>query len=334
MEFRTFPGTDLTVSVIGFGNWTVSTGWWGQYTEEEAIHLHRRAYDLGITFFDTADGYGNGRGETQLARALGDRRDSIQIATKFGYNFYEFGGERRGQQEIPHDFSPPFVRKALEESLKRLETDRIDLYQLHNPRMTAIESDDLFALLDEFQAEGKIRAYGVALGPAIGWEEEGLRAMDLRPELTAVQMIYNLLEQSPGRAFVEAGRRTKTGQVIRVTHSSGMLEGHYTEETVFAPNDHRRHRPRQWLVEGVRKVETLRFLEASGRTLGQAALQWLLAEPEVISCLPNIYNEEQLVEFAQAPDTPPLTDDELRQVQALYETNFRVHPESTPRVNP
>lgn len=101
-----------------------------------------------------------------------------------------------------------------------------------------------------------------------------------------------------------------------------MLEGHYTEDTVFPEGDHRRHRPRRWLVEGVKKVEKLRFLEEPGRTLGQAALQWLLSDPVVISCLPNVYNEEQLVEFAGAPNTPPLSEDELRRVQELYETNF------------
>ena len=322
MKFRTFPGTDITVSEIGFGNWTVSTGWWGNYTDEEAVRLHQKAFDLGITFFDTADGYGNGRAEAQIAMAFPGKREQIQIATKFGYNFYEHGSERRGQQEIPHDFSPAFVRFALEKSLERLNTDYIDLYQLHNPRMTHIESDDLFALLEEFVAEGKVRGYGVALGPAIGWREEGLRAMEIRPNLALVQMIYNILEQSPGREFCELGRETNTGQLIRVTHSSGMLEGKYTEDTVFPANDHRRHRPRKWLVEGVKKVERLRFLEEPGRTLGQAALQWLLADPIVVSCLPNIYDEEQLEEFAKAPSTPPLSDEELGRVQELYESNF------------
>lgn len=328
MKFRTFPGTDIRVSEIGFGNWTVSTGWWGSYTDEEAIRLHQRAFDLGITFFDTADGYGNGRAESMLGQAFAGRRDQIQIATKFGYNFYEHSHERRGQQEIPHDWSPKYVRYAVEKSLERLGTDYIDLYQLHNPRMDAVENDDLFALLNDLVSEGKIRGYGVALGPAIGWRDEGLRAMEVRPDMAVVQMIYNILEQSPGREFCEVGRRTNTGQLIRVTHSSGMLEGKYTENTEFPPNDHRRHRPRKWLVEGVKKVEKLRFLEEPGRTLGQAALRWLLAEPLVVSCLPNIYDEEQLVEFATAPDTPPLTEDELRRVQELYADNFGIEQES------
>jgi aryl-alcohol dehydrogenase-like predicted oxidoreductase len=115
--------------------------------------------------------------------------------------------------------------------------------------------------------------------------------------------------------------------LIRVTHSSGMLEGKYTEETVFPPNDHRNHRPRSWLLNGVKKIDTLRFLESSDRTLGQAALQWLLADERVASTLPNIYNEEQIVEFAKAPDCPPLTPEDMAKIDDLYSDNFGVEEE-------
>ena len=143
-------------------------------------------------------------------------------------------------------------------------------------------------------------------------------------DVTSVQHIYNMLEQHPGRAMhdaaTEAGKDTMF--LMRVTHSSGMLEGKYTAETKFPPTDHRSHRPRSWLLNGVKKVEQLRFLENSDRTLGQAALQWLLADDRVASTLPNIYNEEQLVEFAKAPDTAPLTSDEMAKIEELYSDNF------------
>jgi aryl-alcohol dehydrogenase-like predicted oxidoreductase len=115
--------------------------------------------------------------------------------------------------------------------------------------------------------------------------------------------------------------------LIRVTHSSGMLEGKYTAETTFPPTDHRSHRPRSWLLNGIKKVEQLRFLENSQRTLGQAALQWLLADDRVASTLPNIYNEEQLVEFAKAPDTPPLTNDDMVKIDELSSENFGIEEE-------
>jgi aryl-alcohol dehydrogenase-like predicted oxidoreductase len=319
MKTREFGSSGITASEVGFGLWTISTGWWGDHSDESAITLLREAHDLGITLYDTADTYGEGRGETLLRKALGDVRDDITIATKFGYDIYS-PWERKGHVERPHDWSPEYVRYALEQSLARLGTDRIDVYQLHNPRMDAIRSDEVFAVLDDALAAGKIRSYGVALGPAIGWREEGLEAFRTR-DLAAAQIIHNLLEQDPGRDLIEGARDSSTGLMIRVPHSSGMLEGHYTADTVFAANDHRRHRPKEWLTEGLRKVETLGFL-AEGRTLGQAAIQWLLAEPVVTTVLPNIYNSEQLHEFAAAPDTPKLTASELARVAELYATDF------------
>ena len=137
MRTRTFGSSGIPASEVGFGLWTVSTGWWGEHSDESAIALLREAHDLGITFFDTADTYGEGRGETLLAQALGDVRDDITIATKFGYDIYS-PWERKGHVERPHDWSPEYVRYALEQSLARLGTDRIDVYQLHNPRMDAI----------------------------------------------------------------------------------------------------------------------------------------------------------------------------------------------------
>src|SRR5713226_1077513 len=127
MKYRTLGNTNIEVSAVGFGLWTISTGWWGVDDEPRGLDLLRQAYDAGVTFFDTADTYGNGSGETMLADALGHVRDRIVIATKFGYDFYTHGDKRDGHKEIPRDFSPAYVRFACEESLKRLRTDRIDL---------------------------------------------------------------------------------------------------------------------------------------------------------------------------------------------------------------
>jgi aryl-alcohol dehydrogenase-like predicted oxidoreductase len=319
MQTREFGSSGITASEVGFGLWTVSTGWWGEHSDESAIRLLREAYDLGITLYDTADTYGEGRGETLLRKALGDVRDRITIATKFGYDIYS-PWERKGHVERPHDWSPEYVRYALDQSLARLGTDRIDIYQLHNPRMDAIRSDDVFTVLEDAVTAGKIGCYGVALGPAIGWRDEGLEAFRTR-NLAEAQIIHNLLEQDPGRDLIEAARDTSIGLMIRVPHSSGMLEGRYTKDTEFGPNDHRRHRPKEWLTEGLRKVEQLGFL-TEGRTLGQAAIQWLLAEPVVTTVLPNIYDSEQLREFAAAPDTPALTASELERVADLYASDF------------
>jgi aryl-alcohol dehydrogenase-like predicted oxidoreductase len=325
MKYRTYPNSDVTVSEVGFGLWTTSTGWWGEKSDDEAVAMLRAAYDLGITLYDAADTYGNGRSEEQLAAAFGDRRERVVYATKFGYDFSTSGQERRGQSELPQDFSPAFVRRALEDSLRRLRTEYVDIYQMHNARMAQIEDDALWELLESFKREGKIRMYGVALGPAIGWLYEGVDAVRER-NVASLQIIWNMLEQYPGNEQIRAAYDSgaDTGYMIRVPHSSGLLEGHYTAQTTFPANDHRRHRPREWLLNGVEKVAQLRFLERPDRTLGQAAIAWLLDEPRVMTVLPNIYDREQLVEFAKAPDAPVLEPAELARIESLYRSHFGI----------
>ncbi|NUP99933.1 MAG: aldo/keto reductase [Armatimonadetes bacterium] len=322
MRFRTFPNTDLVVSEVGFGLWTIATGWWPEtQSGDDAIRLLRDAQALGISLYDTADVYGDGYGETILRDALGDRRDEIVIATKGGYDLYNHP-DQRGQRERPQDFSPAFLKMAVERSLQRLGTDRIDFYQLHNVKMEHILDDDLFAAMEELVDEGKLRYYGTALGPAIGWQVEGVAAIR-RQRGVGMQVIYNLLEQDPAREFFGAAQRHGHGFLVRVPHSSGMLEGKYTPETVFPPHDHRRHRPRSWLLNGLQKIAQLDFLTRGGAlTLGQAALKFCLAEPTVMAALPNIYDHEQLAEFAAAPDQPDLTAAELAQIAELYQCNF------------
>jgi len=329
MRFRTYKNTDLKVSEVGFGLWTVSTGWWGNFTEGEAIALMQKAFDLGVTLFDAADTYGNGLSEELIAKAFPKQRDQITIATKVGYDFVQHGEARgRGQREIPQDFSPEAIQRATDAALKRLKTDHVDLLQLHNIRMDQVYDDALWKALEKLKSSGKIRYYGIALGPAIGWLYEGVNCMR-EHDITSVQHIYNMLEQHPGRAIHDAASDVgkDTMFLIRVTHSSGMLEGKYTADTVFPPTDHRSHRPRSWLLNGVKKIDKLRFLENSERTLGQAALLWLLEDNRVASTLPNIYNEEQLIEFAKAPDCPPLTSDELAKIDNLHSENFGVEEE-------
>jgi aryl-alcohol dehydrogenase-like predicted oxidoreductase len=323
MKYRNLPNTDLKLSAVGFGVWTVSTTWWGIDDDNYSVRLLRQAYDLGITFFDTADTYGNGKGETLVADALGSVRDKIVIATKFGYDIYNNPDRREGQRELPQDFSARHARFALEQSLKRLGTDYVDIYLLHNPRLWAIESDELFDLLDSFKREGVVRHYGVALGPAIGWEAEGAAVLRDR-NIDVLHHIYNLLEQDPGRGFMRTADQKGVGCLVRVPHSSGMLEGKYTADTTFDASDHRSHRPREWLINGLNKVEQLRFLhEGTDRTIGQAAIQYILDSwPCVTSVLPNIYDADQLKEFADASDTPSLTAEEIARVDALYESNF------------
>jgi aryl-alcohol dehydrogenase-like predicted oxidoreductase len=192
--------------------------------------------------------------------------------------------------------------------------------------MDAIEREDLFDELERLREEGKLRHYGVALGPAIGWREEGLRAIGERA-ITSIQTVYNLLEQDPGRDFLAAASERGIGVMARVPTSSGLLEDKYTLETTFPPDDHRSHRPREWLVEGLQKVEQLRFLSSEHRvTMAQAALKFILAQDAIACVLPTVTNVDELEEWAAASGEPDLSDEDLERIAALYERNFDVEP--------
>ncbi len=368
MRYRKLHGTDLELSELGFGTWTLTTGWWGNYTDAEAQAIIEKAIDGGINYIDTADAYGNGRGESVLAPVLA-RHKNVAVGTKFGYDFYNNPERPRGQRELPQDMSPKFIRFALEQSLKRLGADQVAIYQPHNPRVDVLMTAEHWETLEALKHEGKILAYGPSLGPAIGWRDEGIYANAER-QAPVTQMIYNMLEQDPGREFIlaaetaAAGHRyegideameakahkrlcepsrffdhsfrawktpalTKGGPqfLIRVTHSSGMLEGQYTIDTKFDESDHRSHRPRAWLVEGLQKVERLEALRAArGVSISQLALLWLYAHPSIVSALPNIYNDQQLSEFLGASEHPALSDAEMEQVHELYVRNFDITP--------
>jgi aryl-alcohol dehydrogenase-like predicted oxidoreductase len=324
MRYRTYPGTDLTVSEVGFGVWTVSTDWWGVTDDTLRQSLLRDAFhDHGITFFNTGDTYGDGLGETILRDVLGDVRDRIVIATKFGYDLGDQSG-RPGHRERRQCFDPAFVRSACEASLQRLGTDRIDLYEAHNIRIDDIQRDDLLAELDRLKDQGKIRHFGTALGPRIEPErqvDEGVASFEAG--WTSCQIIYNLLEQQLHERIFDAAHEHGGGILVRVPHSSGLLEGNLTPQTTFPKWDHRSHRPKEWLTEGLKKVDQLDFLtEGAGRTIGQAGLKFVLHDDHVISALPNIYDHGQLAEFAATSDVPDLTDAEMARIDELYRANF------------
>ncbi|KAB2643191.1 MAG: aldo/keto reductase [Verrucomicrobia bacterium] len=332
MNYRQLKGTQHSISEVGFGVWTIGTTMWGVAGDDytTGIGLLQRALELGINFFDTADVYGDGKGETLLAQAFAGRRDEIVIATKFGYDFYQHPGVQPGQRERPHNWTPAYIRSACERSLQRLQTDRIDLFQLHNPRLDAIRNDELFETLDALRDEGKILSYGTALGPALDARQTDEGIASINERAASPQIIYNLLEQILGAAILPVARaHGEVNVFVRVPHCSGLLEGSFNESTTFGPNDHRSFRltsdarRNAWLLDGLQKVKQLAFLTDDGRrTLGQAALQFILADAAIGSVLPNIYNAAQLEEFAATSDCSPLSQDELAAIAILYADDF------------
>jgi len=324
VQYRQVGSSGVTVSVIGLGGWVLGTTWYGTLSRAEGTALVRRALERGVTFFDTANSYGeDGVSETLLAEALeGVPRDRYVLGTKAGYDIESPREHAHGERSQRWDAA--FLRTSLEKSLRRLRTDRVDVYELHNPRIDAIDDDGCFATLEALRDEGKIAAFGVALGPAIGWEGEGVQALRRR-RVDCVQTVYNVLEQDPGRRFLAEAEACGASVLARVPHASGALEGKITKQTVFPPGDHRSFRNRQMLEDLLDKADTLRFLHSDGtRTVAQMALQFVIAQPRIASVLPTMTQLAQIDEFVAAIEVPPLSEDELHRIDALYADNFGV----------
>lgn len=325
MEYRQIPGSNLEVSLLGFGNFVFGTSWWGEFSDEEAVAIQNQAAEqFGVTFFDTAPAYGNGRAERLLGQTIRDvGRDRLVISTKFGYDFYSDPGKEGGHRERKQDFSPQFVRYDLEKSLERLGIEAIDLYQAHNIRLHHF-TDELFAELDKLRQEGKIRAWGAALGPAIGWREEGHTAFADRDAAT-VQTVFNLYEQDPGRELCELAASRGRGAVLaRVPTNSGVLDEEFeSPDHPFPPSDHRKFRDRDWLVYGLEKNEIVRpMAEELGLSLRQFAFKWIASQPALASIEPNLLSLDDVREFAGACDGEPLPGDVLAELRELYARDF------------
>ncbi|WP_276251935.1 aldo/keto reductase [Haloarcula rara] len=322
MKYDTLGSTGIEVSEVGFGAWVVGTDWWGDRTHEQAIEMVQHAVDQDVTFFDTGDVYGHGDSEKLVGEALAEVRDEVTVSTKVGYDFYN--NPQAGHGELPKKVTPEWIRTALDRSLDRLDMDHVELLMLHNANVDEV-TPDVLETLDELREEGKVEAIGWALGPSIGWLADGDAAV--AEEFDALQTVFNLFEQTPGQHFIDTIREHEadTSVLARVPHSSGLLNEQVTPDTELEEGDHRGHRPTEWYETGWEKVETLRFLERDGeRTMGQAAIQWLLAHDEVASVTPTFRTNGDIDEWAGAPDTPPLSDEEYDRVQELYADNFGI----------
>jgi aryl-alcohol dehydrogenase-like predicted oxidoreductase len=329
MKYRRLGKSNITVSEIGFGAWSIGLDWWGKkIDDDEGLRMLKRAYDLGITFYDTADIYGKGRSEKLIAQAFKGMRNEVVLSTKFGYDIYS-GTEQIGHNELPQKFDEEFVRYALGQSLERLETGYIDLYNLHNPKMDAIQDDSVFRLLNQLINEGKIRHYGAALGPAIGWRNEGILAMENR-NVTAIQTVYNILEQDPGQDFFKVANEMDVGVLVRVPDASGVLTGKVDTNTVIGKDDHRSHRKREFIIQAMKKVENLKpFAQSKGWNITELAIKFILSEKTISTVLPTVTSNEELEMFANISDGKYLDEKEYAQVKDMYSNNFYVEVPSS-----
>jgi len=320
LQARRLGKTGLDVSEVGFGAWAIG-GSWGQTDDAESLDALHAAVDAGVTFFDTADVYGDGRSERLLARLLRERDERLVVATKFG---------RRGPLDVAR-LTYEQLREWLERSRENLGVETVDLVQLHCPPWEAYYTPKVFDACDRLVAEGLTAAYGVSVQKV----EEGLKALEY-PGVATVQIIFNVFRQRPAALFLEQAARHDVGVIARVPLASGLLTGRLTRETSFAADDHRtfnRHGEEFDVGEtfsgvdlevGLDVVDELRALVPEGATLGQLALRWILDFPQVSTVIPGAKSPAQARENALAAELPPLDEVARWTVSELYST--RVAP--------
>ncbi|HEV2892928.1 MAG TPA: aldo/keto reductase [Actinomycetota bacterium] len=289
MRRRRIGSTDLEASEVGLAVWSLVAGE-GARSDEAAAGVLGAALDLGIGYFEATDSDDGGRAEELLGQAVRGHRDEVTVATTFGYDTTPRPWEPAGA-EPRHDWSAAFAARALDRSLRRLRLEPIDLWLLHHPTMDAISSDELFELLEAQVGKGKIRHYGVALGPGPGWGDEGVAALQER-RVAAVETVYNVAEQSPGRDLAALATETGAGLVVR---------------DPLAPR-----------LEAAGRAR-LGFLERDrGQTLDQALLRFALADPAVATTLPPVRDRDHLAEMAGAADLDPPTPEDLDLIAELH----------------
>lgn len=306
MRYRRLGRTELQVSEVGFGAWAIGGNAhghsYGPTDNTESLRTVARAFDLGCTFFDTADVYGHGLSEKLLGQALAKHRAACVIATKVGCDFYH-GPFRK-------NFDSAYIRSALDKSLQRLRTDYVDLYQLHNPPLMMLERGEHYEVLDDLKQQGKIRYYGVSVHDAY----EGSMAIHTgKPD--AVQVEYNLLRQEPREELFSAAQDSDVGLIVRSPLCSGMLSGNYTADTTFDPSDVRAAWPPGYLALQADVATAVRFLVTEQRSLAQAALRFVLDAPEISVVIPGMKTVVQAQENLAVSDMPALTAEDLEGIR-------------------
>jgi aryl-alcohol dehydrogenase-like predicted oxidoreductase len=285
---RTLGRTGLSVSEIGFGAWAIGGNAFGNSygatDDAESTRAIRRAFELGCNFFDTADVYGHGHSESLLGAALHDVRDQVFIATKVGGNFYD--------GDVHSDFTPAYLRFAVESSLGRLRTDRIDLLQLHNPPMRLISDRATYEPLEEMKGEGLIRFYGVSVHPP----EEGMAAVQATMPDT-VQIVYNLARREAEDTFLPTAQAATVGVIAREPLANGFLAGRYHADSTWQRGDIRSRMPRPYVAQLSALGQRVRELaEKSGMTASQLALKFVLDRTEIACAIVGMKTVQQVEE--------------------------------------
>jgi aryl-alcohol dehydrogenase-like predicted oxidoreductase len=319
MHYRVLGRTPYKVSEVSFGAWAIG-GAWGTVSDEESLGALNKAVDCGVNFIDAADVYGDGRSERLIAKLEKSRKDEIVVATKAG---------RRLAKQTVEGYSRENLTAWIEDSLRNLSTDCLDLLQLHCPPTAAYERPEIFGILDDLVRAGKIRYYGVSVEKV----EEALKAIAY-PNVQSVQIIFNCFRQRPAEEFFAQAKERKVGILARVPLASGLLTGKFKRDSTFAKDDHRnfnRHGEAFDVGEtfsgvdyeiGLGAVEEMRKLAPAGVSMSQFALRWILMFDAVSCAIPGGKRPEQVAENCKASDLPAVTEEAMAGVRRVYESKI------------
>jgi aryl-alcohol dehydrogenase-like predicted oxidoreductase len=320
MQYRELGRTGWKVSTVSFGAWAIG-GAWGAVDDRESAAALERAVDLGVNFIDTADVYGDGRSERLVGELRRRRREPIYVATKAG---------RRLPTQTAEGYSRENLTAFVDRSLENLGTEPIDLLQLHCPPNEVYYRPEVFGILDDLVAAGKLRYYGASVKSP----EEALKAMDF-PKLQSVQIIFNMFRHRPAELFLAEAKRRRVGVLARVPLASGLLTGKMKPDTAFEASDHRNFNRYGEAFDvgetfsgvdyetGLRAVEELRALCPPGWTMTQFALRWILMHEGVTCAIPGAKRPEQAADNCAAADLPPLSADAMQAIRGIYDVHIR-----------
>jgi aryl-alcohol dehydrogenase-like predicted oxidoreductase len=326
MQYRELGRTGWRVSTVSFGAWAIG-GTWGHVRDDESLAALHAALDRGVNFFDTADVNGDGRSERLLAQLRRERSECFYVATKAG---------RRLNPHVAEGYNRENLTAFVERSLRNLEVEALDLLQLHCPPTPVYSLPDVFGVLDDLQAAGKLRHYGVSVEKV----DEALQAIE-RPGVQSVQIIFNMFRQKPCDEFFAAAKAHGVGILARLPLSSGMLTGKLTRTSTFADDDHRSFNREGAAFDrgetfsgldytlGLKAVERLRGALPAGMSLAQLALRWILMFPEVTCAIPGAKRPAQVEENLAAADLPPLADGTMAAIEKVYNEQVRQHVHHT-----
>lgn len=320
MNYRELGRTGWKVSEVSFGSWAIGSAW-GQVDDQESIAALHAAIDHGVNFIDTADVYGDGHSERLIAQVLKERGETIYVATKAG---------RRLDPHVADGYNAENLARFIERSLRNLDTDCLDLVQLHCPPTEVYYRPEVFGALDDLVAAGKIRYYGVSVEKV----EEALKAIEY-PNVQTVQIIFNMFRHRPADLFFREAQRRKVGILARVPLASGLLTGKMTRQTTFATDDHRQFNRQGESFDrgetfsgvdyeaGLDAVEEIRPLVPPGATMAQFALRWILMFEAVSCVIPGAKRPSQAEDNVKAAELPPLSPEQMAAIRAIYDRHIR-----------